>query len=69
MKATTIVTGGSENDKGTADVSTAEGTDKAQIIVLGGLSTEVVVGIALASFAIGVCLTATLWVIHMKTGT
>lgn len=42
--------------------------DKTQIIVLGGLSTEIVVGIALASFIIGVCLTATLWVIHMKTG-
>ncbi|KAG7161260.1 Transforming growth factor beta receptor type 3-like [Homarus americanus] len=41
--------------------------DKTQIIVLGGLSTEIVVGIALASFVIGVCLTATLWVIHMKT--
>ncbi|XP_069990405.1 transforming growth factor beta receptor type 3 [Penaeus vannamei] len=41
--------------------------DKTQIIVLGGLSTEIVVGIALASFIIGVCLTATLWVIHMKT--
>ncbi|XP_076064363.1 transforming growth factor beta receptor type 3-like [Oratosquilla oratoria] len=41
--------------------------DNTQIIVLGGLSTEIVVGIALASFVIGVCLTATLWIIHMKT--
>ena len=44
------------------------GDEKTQIIVLGGLSTEIVVGIALASFIIGVCLTATLWLIHMKTG-
>ncbi|CAL4068043.1 unnamed protein product, partial [Meganyctiphanes norvegica] len=40
--------------------------EKTQIIVIG-LSTEIVVGIALASFIIGVCLTATLWLIHMKT--
>ncbi|KAK7077681.1 hypothetical protein SK128_021832 [Halocaridina rubra] len=42
--------------------------EKTKIVVLGGLSTEVVVGIALASFVIGVCLTGTLWLIHMKTG-
>ncbi|KAK4329082.1 hypothetical protein Pmani_000541, partial [Petrolisthes manimaculis] len=67
VKATTIINEGSRNDKSNPAVPSAEGTDKAQIIVLGGLSTEVVVGIALASFAIGVCLTATLWLIHMKT--
>jgi hypothetical protein len=33
-----------------------------------GVSTEVTVGIALASFAIGVGLTGALWCIHMKTG-
>nr|QLM00227.1 transforming growth factor beta receptor 3 [Scylla paramamosain] len=50
-----------------AGVAEAEEEEKTQIVVLRGLSTEMVVGIALASFIIGVCLTATLWVIHMKT--
>ncbi|XP_045596803.2 LOW QUALITY PROTEIN: transforming growth factor beta receptor type 3 [Procambarus clarkii] len=50
-----------------SSAGTSATDDKTQIIVLGGLSTEIVVGIALASFVIGVCLTATLWVIHMKT--
>ncbi|XP_068083102.1 transforming growth factor beta receptor type 3 [Anabrus simplex] len=37
-------------------------------VVYVGVSTEVTVGIALASFVIGVGLTGTLWCIHMKTG-
>lgn len=56
------------NGVGGSSAGTSATDDKTQIIVLGGLSTEIVVGIALASFVIGVCLTATLWVIHMKTG-
>jgi hypothetical protein len=43
----------------------AEGQQK---ITYVGVSTEVTVGIALASFAIGVGLTGALWCIHMKTG-
>ena len=39
-----------------------------QKIIYVGVSTEVTVGIALASFAIGVGLTGALWCIHMKTG-
>ncbi|XP_069676471.1 transforming growth factor beta receptor type 3-like [Periplaneta americana] len=42
----------------------AEGRPK---IIYVGVSTEVTVGIALASFAIGVGLTGALWCIHMKT--
>jgi hypothetical protein len=38
-------------------------------VIYVGVSTEVTVGIALASFAIGVGLTGALWCIHMKTGT
>ena len=37
-------------------------------VILVGVSTEVTVGIALASFVIGVGLTAILWCIHMRTG-
>jgi hypothetical protein len=37
-------------------------------VIYVGVSTEVTVGIALASFAIGVGLTGVLWCIHMKTG-
>lgn len=37
-------------------------------VIYVGVSTEVTVGIALASFAIGVGLTGALWYIHMKTG-
>ena len=37
-------------------------------VILVGVSTEVTVGIALASFVIGVGLTAVLWCIHMRTG-
>jgi hypothetical protein len=37
-------------------------------VIYVGVSTEVTVGIALASFAIGVGLTGILWCIHMKTG-
>ncbi|XP_071519863.1 transforming growth factor beta receptor type 3-like [Panulirus ornatus] len=55
------------NSAGSSSAASSSTDDKTQIIVLGGLSTEIVVGIALASFVIGVCLTATLWVIHMKT--
>ncbi|KDR22250.1 TGF-beta receptor type III [Zootermopsis nevadensis] len=36
-------------------------------VIYVGVSTEVTVGIALASFAIGVGLTGALWYIHMKT--
>jgi hypothetical protein len=43
----------------------AEGQPKVAYV---GVSTEVTVGIALASFAIGVGLTGALWCIHMKTG-
>ncbi|PSN47118.1 hypothetical protein C0J52_14484 [Blattella germanica] len=42
----------------------AEGRPK---IIYVGVSTEVTVGIALASFVIGVGLTGALWCIHMKT--
>ena len=38
-------------------------------LILVGVSTEVTVAIALASFIIGVALTAVLWCIHMRTGT
>lgn len=38
-----------------------------QQVILVGVSTEVTVGIALASFVIGVGLTAILWCIHMRT--
>ena len=41
--------------------------NQAQVILVG-LSTPTVVGIAFASFAIGVALTAALWLIHLKTG-
>jgi len=44
-----------------------DGGPSAQVIVVG-VSTEVTVGIALASFVIGVGLTAILWCIHMRTG-
>lgn len=37
-------------------------------VIYVGVSTEVTVGIALASFAIGVGLTGVLWCIHIKTG-
>ena len=51
--------------------SSSEGTDgdlpSTQVIVVG-VSTEVTVGIALASFVIGVGLTALLWFIHTRTG-
>ena len=43
------------------------GLPSTQVIIVG-VSTEVTVGIALASFVIGVGLTAILWCIHMKTG-
>lgn len=43
----------------------AEGQPK---VIYVGVSTEITVGIALASFAIGVGLTGALWCIHMKTG-
>lgn len=43
----------------------AEGHQKVTYV---GVSTEVTVGIALASFAIGVGLTGALWCIHIKTG-
>lgn len=37
-------------------------------MILLGVPTELTVGIALASFVIGVGLTAFLWCIHMRTG-
>jgi len=37
-------------------------------VIYVGVSTEVTVGIALASFAIGVGLMGVLWCIHIKTG-
>ena len=48
--------------------SSQNGVPSTQVIVVG-VSTEVTVGIALASFVIGVSLTAILWCIHMRTGT
>jgi hypothetical protein len=51
--------------------SSSDGTDDSpstQVIIVGGVSTEVTVGIALASFVIGVGLTAILWCIHTRTG-
>lgn len=47
--------------------SHSSGLPGTQVILLG-VSTEVTVGIALASFVIGVGLTAILWCIHMRTG-
>ena len=50
--------------------SSSDGSDdspSAQVIIVG-VSTEVTVGIALASFVIGVGLTAILWCIHTRTG-
>ncbi|XP_064090402.1 transforming growth factor beta receptor type 3-like [Macrobrachium nipponense] len=58
---------GSNNVVNGGSASGSSTDEKTRIVNLGGLSTEVVVGIALASFVIGVCLTATLWLIHMKT--
>ncbi|XP_057370668.1 transforming growth factor beta receptor type 3-like [Daphnia carinata] len=43
------------------------GVTGTQQVILVGVSTEVTVGIALASFVIGVGLTAILWCIHMRT--
>ncbi|KAK4019954.1 hypothetical protein OUZ56_001952 [Daphnia magna] len=43
------------------------GVAGSQQVILVGVSTEVTVGIALASFVIGVGLTAILWCIHMRT--
>jgi hypothetical protein len=48
---------------------TGNGQPGSQQVILVGVSTEVTVGIALASFVIGVALTAILWCIHMRTGT
>lgn len=47
--------------------STEAPADQSKVTYVG-VSTEVTVGIALASFAIGVGLTGALWCIHMKTG-
>lgn len=47
--------------------SQSNGVSGTQVILVG-VSTEVTVGIALASFVIGVGLTAILWCIHMRTG-
>ncbi|CAL4068391.1 unnamed protein product, partial [Meganyctiphanes norvegica] len=57
----------SGNSMSGAESGVSSGEEKTQILLIEGLSTEIVVGIALASFIIGVCLTATLWFIHMKT--
>lgn len=56
------------SDASVAATAPGPGAPSTQSIIVVGVSTEVTVGIALASFVIGVGLTAILWCIHMRTG-
>ena len=46
----------------------AEGGACQQVVMVDGLNSETVIGIAFASFVIGVGLTASIWFIYVKTG-
>ena len=65
--STEINTAG-ETTTSPGSLPTGNGQPGSQQVILVGVSTEVTVGIALASFVIGVGLTAILWCIHMRTG-